>query len=93
MHLIDRLAPCNDIVDRLLEVSIPKETPTDWSKLFSIDTPYESMYTLFIAQAFLADNTEIQLVEEKRKSQILAWKTAFLTQSGLKWAIKVYLTQ
>lgn len=89
--LIFQLAPCEESITKVLKMF--DNTPVDFEKYFTASAPYESLYLLYIAECLLVDTVDPEVALIQKEIQIeerKAWKTKFIKQNGLDWAIKVF---
>jgi len=94
LNLLFRLPASKELLNKVLK--IPKEADNlIKAPIFSSDTPYESIYLLFLAALTffdVSDGDVSQLRNELPLSDCSTWITGFLTKKGFTWATNTLMS-
>ena len=92
-HLLYRLALSEAHLAKILAAFNGTE-PLDWNAMFPATAPFESVYSLFIAEAMAGDSSEKDLAEIRREPMGDArdkLKLDIIQHKGIAWALSVLM--
>lgn len=91
-QILCKSAPCERLLNSLLNCFNDNPVSIDWSKIFLQDSPNESIYMICLADAIIGDSSSKEIAEVRKEpfSQVREdWNVNFITKGGMEWILSV----